>query len=78
MEGKVIRHMRVRIAVENCWIASVVIAGSGDHDERTPCEVRGCAGLRGILRLRLCFASRSTTFAQDDRWLGAAKRVIGL
>ncbi len=30
MEGKVIRHMGVKIAVENCWVARVVEAGSGD------------------------------------------------
>jgi hypothetical protein len=33
---------------------------------KMPCYAIGSASTIEILRLRLCFASRNTTFAQDD------------
>jgi hypothetical protein len=39
---------------------------SGDVVE-TPCEAKGGVAVKGILRFRVSFASRSTTSAQDDR-----------
>jgi len=38
--------------------------------ERTPCIIPVALEGVGVLRLRNCFASRSSYFAQDDIFLG--------
>jgi hypothetical protein len=35
-----------------------------------PRQAAGSVEVKGVLRLRLCFVSRSTTFAQDDSLFG--------
>jgi hypothetical protein len=38
-----------------------------DNSQKTPGKARDCGRVKGILRLRFCFASRSKILAQDDK-----------
>jgi hypothetical protein len=49
-----------------------MIAGA---TERIPCELDFAAGERKVLRLRSCFASQNSYFAQDDRVVVAGETV---
>ena len=45
---------------------------------KTPFEAANEAVTKGILRLRLCFVSRSTASAQDDKLEGVHEQGAGV
>ena len=51
-------------------VGSIRIASGNSHRDsrvgRTPCDIAGADRGTGVLRLRDCFASRTSCFAQDD------------
>ena len=63
-------HAASGVAAGLSWSSNCALKGE------CLCEPVGRFGVKGILRLRDCFASRTSHFAQDDRVEGSAKNGV--